>query len=227
MNKNNFYKSLINLNINPQVIVDCGAARGEWSSMIKSIFPESFVLGVDANDWCKGNIPGADAQEIQVLSDVDDKELTFYRKKENIEAGTFCTGDSLYREASQHYQSFNTIEETVKTKTLNYILNKHNKNKIDILKIDTQGSELLIMKGLGEKLNEIKFIELEVSILEYNEGGCSFNEIIAFLSDNFNVYDIVDITRSNLSTFNVLKTPKGGDFLFQMDVIFKNKSVIF
>lgn len=227
MNKSDFYKSLINLNVIPQVIVDCGAAHGEWSGMVKSIFPEAFVLGIDANDWCKGNIPGTDAQEIQVLSDEDDKELTFFRKKENIEAGTFCTGDSLFRETSQHYQSYNTIEETVKTKSLKYVLSKHNKDIIDILKIDTQGSELIIMKGLGEKIKQVKFIELEVSILKFNEGGCSFNEIISFLSDSFDVYDILDIKRTNLSTFNVLKSPIAGNFLFQMDVIFKNKSVIF
>ena len=34
-------------------------------------------------------------------------------------------------------------------------------NKIDILKIDTEGFELPILKGLGEKLNKTKYIYFE------------------------------------------------------------------
>ena len=41
------------------------------------------------------------------------------------------------------------------------------------------------MKGLGELIKTVKFIELECSIMEYNQGGCKFHEIVEFLKDNF------------------------------------------
>jgi FkbM family methyltransferase len=226
MNKYIFYNQLKNINIDPEVIIDCGAACGEWSSNIRSIFPKAKIIGIDANDWCKGKISGTDITEIQVLSDKDDEEITFYRKKETFENGTFCTGDSIYKELSQHYQTHNTFEVKTKTKTLSSILNKHNINKVDILKIDTQGSELIIMKGLGELLQSVKFIELECSVMEYNQGGCKFHEIVEFLKDNFSLFDIVEMTRTSVSTYDINKKATNGDFLFQMDIIFKNNSVI-
>lgn len=220
--KHNFYSNLKKLDYFPEIIVDCGAATGQWSSMIRSIFPNSIVLAIDASDWCKGSIPGASITEIQVLSDEQDKECIFYKKKENIDNNTFCTGDSLFKEKSQHYQVHNTLEFSVKTQTLYSLLKKHSLNKIDLLKIDTQGSELIILKGLKELLQNVQFIELECSIIDYNENGCSFSDIITFLSPNFSLFDIIETTRSHQSTYDITKQEKNGDFLFQMDVVFKN-----
>lgn len=211
MDKHKTYEYLKSLGFKPNVIIDCGAGWGEWSGFIKSIYPDSFTISIDANPWTNGEIPGANVTEISVLSDEEGKEMTFYRKKENLEQGTYCTGDSLFRENTQHYQEHNTIEEKVLTTTLTNILNKHNKNTVDLLKIDTQGSELIIMKGLGDKLRDVEFIELECSLIEYNLGGCSFTEIIDFLKEDFEIYDIVDLHYHYNS------------FLAQIDVVFKNK----
>ncbi len=225
--KDYFYKNIKNLGFKPKLIVDCGAAYGEWSLLIKSIYPDATVVGIDANDWTKDTIPGTDITEIAVLSDVRDKEVTFYRNKEHLEKNTFCTGDSIFKEISQHYQKHNTIEHVVKSNTLSSILDKHNLGNVDILKIDTQGSELIIMKGLGERLKNVQFIELECSIIEYNVGGCSFSEVVSYLSEHFNLFDIVNAHRISQSSFDINnKEIKQGDFLFQIDVIFKNKNFI-
>jgi len=211
MDRHEIYENLKVNGFNPNTIIDCGAAWGEWCGLIKSIFQNSKILAVDANKWTPDNIPGSDITEITVLSDELDKEMTFYRKKEHLENGTFCTGDSLFIEDTQHYQEHNTVEEIVKTKTLKHLSNKHNLSKIDLLKIDTQGSEILIMKGLGESLYDVEFIELETSLVEYNKGGCSFYDIIDFLKDDFEIYDIIELHRHHQF------------YLCQIDVIFQNK----
>lgn len=205
------YSYLKNLGYCPTTIVDCGAAGGEWSSLIKSIFSNSTVIGIDANKWTKDEIPGTDITEIAVLSDKDDDEKIFYRQKEHIENGKFCTGDSLFIEDTQHYREHITIKDIVKTVTLTTILKKYNIANIDLLKIDTQGSELLIMEGLGDKLYNIEFIELEISLIDYNIGGCKFSDIFNFLKNNFDVYDIVELHRHDQYR------------LCQLDIIFQNK----
>lgn len=211
MNRNEIYNNLKNNGFNPKLLVDCGAAWGEWCGTMKPIFQDSKILAVDANKWTPDNIPGSDITEITVLSDEQGKEMIFHRKKEHIENGTFCTGDSLFIEDTQHYQEYNTIKDIVKTETLESLLTKHSLPSIDLLKIDTQGSEILIMKGLGEQLKNVEFIELESSLVEYNKGGCSFYDIIDFLKDDFELYDIVELHRHH-------------DFyLCQIDVIFQNK----
>jgi FkbM family methyltransferase len=211
MSRNDFYNTLKGLGFNPSTIIDCGAAYGEWSGVLKGIYPNAVMMGVDANKWTEGKISGTDITEIQVLSDEDDKELIFYRKKENIENGDFCTGDSLFRENSQHYQEHNTIETKVKTTTILNLLNKHNLKGVDLLKIDTQGSEIIIMKGLGYKLKDVEFIELECSLIDFNIGGCLLQDVIDFLKEDFNIFDIVETHRQNQG------------LLFQVDVVFQNK----
>jgi hypothetical protein len=105
----------------------------------------------------------------------------------------------------------NTLIEKIKSTTLIEILNKHNLNEINLLKIDTQGSELLIMKGLGDKLKEIEFIELECALVDYNIGGCTFYDVLNFLKDDFEIFDIVELHRHNVH------------YLCQIDVVFQNK----
>jgi len=210
MNRESTYKMLMDLGFNPKTIVDCGAAWGEWSGMIRGYFPDSFIIGIDANKWSENKIPNTNVSYIEALSDEDNKEMIFYKNKSSLDSNTFCTGDSLFKENTIHYNDSNLIKDLVKTRTLESLLKEQNKDKIDLLKIDTQGSEILIMKGLGDLLKEVEFIELECSVVEFNIGGCSFYDVINFLKEDFDIFEIPTLIRI-------------GGYLCQMDVIFKNK----
>jgi hypothetical protein len=117
----------------------------------------------------------------------------------------------MFKENTQHYQEHNTIKEVRLSKTLKTLCEKHNIDKIDLLKIDTQGSEILVMEGLGERINDIEFIELECSLIEWNIGGCSLQDVIDYLKDKFIIFDVIELHRLN------------GNDLFQIDIIFQNK----
>lgn len=210
MSKEDVYRNLSNLGFNPKTIVDCGAAWGEWSGMIRSFFPNSFIIGVDVNRWSGDEIPNTDVSYFDALSDEDGKQMIFYKNKSSIDSNTFCTGDSLFKENTIHYNDSNLIKDLVVTKTLKTILDEQKKDNIDLLKIDTQGSEVIIMNGLGDKLKDIEFIELECSVVEFNIGGCSFYDIIDLLKEDFDIFEIPSSLRVN-------------GFLYQIDVIFKNK----
>lgn len=204
--RNQVYSRLKELGFNPTTIVDCGACVGEWSGQIRQVYPESFIMGIDASNWSQGNIPSTNISEFEVLSNEDNKEMIFYKKSEGL-----CTGDSIFKENTQHYQEHNTIKEVRLTKTLKTLCDNHNIEKIDLLKIDTQGSEILVMEGLGERLNDVEFVELECSLIEWNIGGCSLQDVIDYLKDRFVIFDIIELHRLN------------GNDLFQIDVIFQNK----
>lgn len=207
MSREFIYKRLKDLGFSPNTIVDCGACTGEWSGSIKSVFHDSYVLGVDANDWNKnGCFPNTNDCAIEVLSDKDNEEVIFYKKVEGL-----CTGDSIFKEDTQHYMPHNTVEEIRVTKTLKSVCLQKNIKQIDLLKLDTQGSEILIMKGLGDMLNHVEFIELECSLVEYNIGGCLFNDVYEFLKENFTLYEILELHRHY------------GNDLIQVDFIFQNK----
>ena len=50
---------------------------------------------------------------------------------------------------------------TIKTMKLNSLINKQKIQKIDLIKIDTEGHELQVLKGLGNKVKMIKVILIE------------------------------------------------------------------
>ena len=204
--RNQVYSRLKELGFSPSTIIDCGACVGEWSGQIKQVYPDSFIMGIDASNWSNGDIPSTDISEFEVLSNDEGKEIFFYKKTEGL-----CTGDSIFKENTQHYQDHNTIKELRITRTLKMLCDKHKLGKIDLLKIDTQGSEILVMEGLGERLNDVEFIELEWSLIEWNIGGCSLQEVIDFLKNQFVIFDVIELHRLN------------GNDLFQIDILFQNK----
>lgn len=208
MDRSLVYSRLRDNGFSPKICIDGGACCGVWSGVIRSIFKDTIIMAVDANDWNRnGIIANADISEIQVLSEEDGKDVVFYKNDEGN-----CTGDSLFKENTYHYSENVLVKQNRVTTTLKSLCEKHGIKKIDLLKIDTQGSELIIMRGLSDMLNDIEFIELECSLVEYNVGGCTIGDVIDFLRYQFDIYEVVEINRHH------------GVELIQIDLIFKNKN---
>jgi FkbM family methyltransferase len=201
------YNRLKEFGFNPNVSIDGGACHGEWSASIRSTFPTTTILGVDANDWNKnGSFPHVNVGEVQVLSDQDGKEVIFFKKVEG-----HCTGDSLFRENTFHYEGDRLVEEKRVSVTLKTLCEKHGIQKVDLLKLDTQGSEIIIMNGLGEMLDDVEFIEIECSLVEWNIGGCMIGDVVEYLRGKFDIYEILEFHRLNDLD------------LIQVDILFQNK----
>lgn len=107
-------------------------------------------------------------------SDEDDVEKNFYIAGE---------GSSLYS-GPLEWNKTNLIK--VKTKTLDTFVSEM---KIDIknynfLNIDTEGSELKILKGFSKNLKYIDYIVLETSINDKFKNNQDLNQIYPFLKEN-------------------------------------------
>jgi hypothetical protein len=62
-----------------------------------------------------------------------------------------------------------------------------------LLKVDTQGSELMVLDGATAVLTQTAAIVMEVSMLGFFEGGPQFAQVVqAMAAKGFVVYDIVD-----------------------------------
>ncbi len=97
-----------------------------------------------------------------LLSSEDNIEVTFY--------SISGPGDSYYRERSRQYSKEGPQLKLITRKLGSYIKEKGIPNP-DIIKIDTQGSELDIIKGAKNIFEKSKLIILEVPIISYNEGA--------------------------------------------------------
>jgi hypothetical protein len=84
-------------------------------------------------------------------------------------------------------------------------------NKIDYLKIDTQGFEAEVLKGASDALNITSNIEIELTFVNYYNKKTNFLEIEFLIDNKFEIFSI--LPRYNLNNFQ----------LKWCDVIYKKK----
>ena len=83
----------------------------------------------------------------------------------------------------------------------------------DIIKIDTQGSEVDIFKGSHKALQNCKLLLTETPIIEYNKGAPKLHEYIDTLFD----YSLVPIRVEEIHIID--------NTLIQIDIIFLRKNI--
>lgn len=106
---------------------------------------------------------------------------------------------SIYK-LDLHHKMFKGINESkiikIKSKTLSTFIeeNQINLEKYNFLNMDTQGSELLVLKGSSHILNRFIYIKSEASDFELYEGNPKINDIKKFLASfNFNCIYLVKV----------------------------------
>ena len=109
---------------------------------------------------------------------------------------SFLKSNLNYHQKKFYKKEKNIIVQSI---TLDKYIKDKKINKIDILKIDTQGYELNILKGLTNSLkNKIKFVELEITVEDSYLNNPKFYEIDKYLNqNNFKLFKIEDMFYDN------------------------------
>jgi FkbM family methyltransferase len=198
--------NLMNKGLKIDVIYDIGAFRGEWSNFLNrtSLKNKNFYL-FEANKENEKYLEKLNFKYFfGILSDAN-KEVNFYSR--------VSTGDSYLVEQTNLYKE-NIKSVVKKTITLDEIVKKKNLPLPDFLKIDTQGSELDILKGSQESISKCSLIYLECPIIEYNLGAPNLNDYIKYLNSiNFVPYDLCEVHKID-------------NILIQIDILFIKKSTL-
>lgn len=206
-NTNTIFKILKKKKFYPKNIFDIGCGHGEWFLKIKKIFPESKYYLFDANNDNKDLL-----ENLSKRYNIDYKICLISDKIKKIKFYRMGYGSSVYSELSKFKRKVGIL----KTTTLKLILSeKKILSKNNLLKLDVQGSELDILKGLGNKIDTFEAIILETSIRRYNKFSPLFIKVINFMyKNNFIFYDLCDLKR--LDGMN--------STLVQFDALFINKN---
>ena len=193
----------------PDIIFDIGAYHGDWTRECLEIYPQKKYLLFEPNEHVRLSSL-KNTRNIKIFNSLlNDKniEVDWYQMK--------LTGDSMFREKTKHYINSQTIKKN--SVTLNHVLNEkkgilENCSKI-LIKIDSQGAEIPILKGATDILHITDFIILELPLFgEYNQNVPSFLEHIKFMDDiGFIPYDFLESHYVN-------------DFNVQIDMLFINKN---
>ncbi len=100
-------------------------------------------------------------------------------------------------------------EVMVDSLTLEGFMKKEHIDTIDILWLDAQGSELSILRGLGERIRDVLYIHTEVEFDEMYQGQPLFKEVDAFLlSHGFRFLEFTDRSKSFGDALYISTDPK-------------------
>lgn len=202
------------LGFSPRVVLDGGAFKGLWSKEVGSIFPGSQIVLVEPNpflqDSIKGNVSNIQPPPIILNMALGESQgnasLNIWRDEISD------TGASLF----EHVSGSPRREIQVQVDTLDNI-SLRLALRLDLIKLDLQGGELLALKGGTKVLRDAEFAIIEFGCLEAYLGRATPRDICDVMFDNdYCLYDIVDC---HYRPYDGAMT--GGDFFFV-----KNSSVL-
>jgi FkbM family methyltransferase len=167
------------LGIEPNNILDIGAHSGQFYRWSKEVWPTTPIFMIEANPLHDQQLKSMtfmveDEYLIAALGD-EEREVTFYTRSDK----PHTEGNSYYKEANYWDIPQLVQESKIKLKKLDNIF--EDEATFELIKIDTQGSELDILKGGTNLVSRAKAVVLEVSLIEYNEGAPTAKETIDYM----------------------------------------------
>ena len=156
-----------------KVVFDIGAHTGEWARYARRLLPNASIFCVEANPQLKQppGEPPRGGWANAVLSAPEITEVAFY--------ATGGTGDSYLKELTPHYDNVRPL--LLPATTLDDLAIKKKWPPPQLLKLDTQGSELDILRGSTKTLKSVKILVAEVPVTPYNQGAPSFDAYVTFM----------------------------------------------
>lgn len=162
---------------NPNKILDIGANKGQFHKIAQKAFPNSFIFSIEASAECEVYLKTITKNYYIGLLAKDNSQYSFYSRIGDPTA----TGNSIYKELTQFYsdEKLNIISQN--GVMLDDLMETD--SQFDLIKIDTQGSELDIISGGLNICKKAKGILLEVSLTQYNEGAPLYDDVILFMQN--------------------------------------------
>ena len=167
IHRKKIYKFLLSVNLKINNIYDIGSNDGQYSLLFKKIFKKSKIFAFEPNsELCRDlkrkvntksdikvfNVAVGNSNKSIFLKIDENSSLTTSLATKNTKSRTFKIKRFLYG------KSF-ALEKKIRLIKLDTFINS--KNKPDFVKIDVEGFEEEVLKGLKNNLKNIKIIMIE------------------------------------------------------------------
>jgi len=171
--------------IDELLIYDVGANRGVMIEKYLSFFPNSSIHAFEPyDDYAqKLKIQYENNKKVIInnyaISDIEDSKI--FNINKSVDTSSFLTSKKTGLNSDAAVKTVNQI--LVSQATIDNYATSNNHNKIHILKLDIQGSELNALKGAEGMLkeNKIDFIFSETYFVQQYENQPSFFDISNYL----------------------------------------------
>lgn len=165
------------------VVIDIGAYYGYVSQALRYIFPQAFIYAFEPIEKNREKIKKNLGSKNIIISKYVLGRKNGTSKFYEYSNPSLSSLLSINRDKKSLFSSayhINTIK--LKTITLDSYFKKKNISGNVFLKIDTQGSELLILQGGKDFLKSVSVVHIETSFDELYNEQCLFAQIYSYLT---------------------------------------------
>jgi FkbM family methyltransferase len=177
-----------------KTIFDVGANIGQTALRFYKIFPHANIFSFEPIQTTFDQLERNTAR----LPKVNCYHHAFGSKEDNLKI--YRQSNSLLNSLADEVNHYSPESEIVKVKTIDQFCRENDIETIDILKTDTEGFELEVIRGAKECLEEntIRFIFLEVGFRYTDKRHILFSEINDYLIEKeFRFCGFYDLHHSN------------------------------
>jgi len=162
--------------IKPRIIVDIGANIGDSTIFFSRTYPKSKIFAYEPSSKIYSSLQNN--LKLNKVENVKPFKLGISSKSGKIK----FYENSKSGLSSLYVKSDNNKKSTINVVTLNYIFNKNNIKKCDLLKVDCEGAEYDIILNLDKDI----LSKIRNMIIEYHEGVNDYNhnDLVKFLIKN-------------------------------------------
>ena len=164
-----YIKALADRGIKLDSLLDIGQAHGHFSSLFESIWPDASITGVECNELDAHYLDRHPTWNVNFacLGSEPCKKIFNVNPVDQVGGGS-----SFYKEDTKHFDGCLEYEKDIVT------LDSMKLPPADFIKMDTQGSEVDIIKGGQNTIKNARFLLIECSFVEYNKDGCLIDDVI-------------------------------------------------
>ncbi|MDM7980535.1 MAG: FkbM family methyltransferase [Rhizobium sp.] len=180
-----FFAHLRKLSFVPKTVVDVGVGNG--TSSLYSSNPHADLYLIEAVPDTKGTVrkiaSQLNAKFFNVAAGASSGEIEFFVHDDT-------TGSSMYRQLEGANLDGAVVK--VPVKPLDDLL-PESINRPCVLKVDTQGAEIEVIKGASRLLKDVDIAILEVSLHQFRAGTPEIGAVIAAMAERgFVIYEILE-----------------------------------
>jgi FkbM family methyltransferase len=197
-----FLTALRNAGLKIQTVYDIGACVGAWSKTVRQVLPEAEFILFEANPAYDAHLAATGFRHFTTLLSNPGRQFVDFFNGTN-------TGDSYYKETTKFYDQQSSIR--LPCTTLAEVVAQNALPLPELIKLDTQGSELDILAGAGSLLDHVALIYTECPIVRYNAGAPDIQDYLDYFRDN----DFMPVA--------LLETHYMEHTLLQLDIMFMRK----
>lgn len=170
-------------------LFDVGANVGNYTQLLAAEFPEAHIYAFEPNEHSYGSLvenAGESAVCVNAGLGAQNKQVTMYTYGDSLASSHASLHDNVFH---AYHRRDDLAEVDVDLETLDGFCEQYSVSRIDFLKIDTEGSELEVLKGAEGMLSEDR-----IDVIQFEFGECDIAARV-FLQDFYDHLENFDLYR--------------------------------